>query len=388
MLAAVVQSANVAPWERFGVEFILTFMVVFVYFVCMDTYRKWLTSSCLTIGATYAACTFVSMPYLNPARSLGPSFVLNRWESHWVYWIGPILGGIVSGFTYEFVFNKRRGKKNKEPADAESSSMHSDEDAYDDLDKPAAPKFHGSTFNTYRPPVGGGNTASGYCQSLTSASLYSAPPTKLERVESLYVGSKSLYCKSPPLTRANLNRSQSVYTKSNTGVHRDTIPKPGPLVPAQSLYPMRLNQPTHVQNQNVQNQLQQHSESVYGVRGVAAGTSTSSSRVESYTRSSANTSYPTRDGGKYEENHKPERGRPESMYGTVSGSARRGQSAQSDDSSYGSYQGPSGRNNSSTNNGYHMNSTYAGNSTLYGAAASGSSSYHNNVQHDPPSSQY
>lgn len=330
------------------------------------------------------------MPYLNPARSLGPSFVLNRWESHWVYWIGPIFGGIVSGLTYEFVFNKRRFKKGKESNDAESSSIHSDEDAYDDLDKPVAPKFHGSTFNTYRPPVGGGNTTAGYCPSLTSASLYSAPPTKLERVESLYVGSKSLYCKSPPLTRANLNRSQSVYTKSNTGVHRDVLPKPGPLVPAQSLYPMRLNQPSHVQNQNVQNQLQQHSDSVYGVRGVAAGTS-SSSRPEGYGGRSGSSAYPTRDTGKYEENHKAERGRPESMYGTVGGSSRRGQSAQSDDSSYGSYQGPSGRNNGSANNGYHMNSTYsqkAGNGGLYGAAASAGSSYHNNVQQDSPSSQY
>lgn len=53
------------------------------------------------------------------------------------------------------------------------------------------------------------------------ASLYSAPPCKLDRVESLYGGTKSLYAKSPPLTRANLNRSQSVYTKSSGPiVHR------------------------------------------------------------------------------------------------------------------------------------------------------------------------
>lgn len=52
------------------------------------------------------------------------------------------------------------------------------------------------------------------------ASLYSAPPCKLDRVESLYGGTKSMYAKSPPLTRANLNRSQSVYTKSS-----------GPIVP-------------------------------------------------------------------------------------------------------------------------------------------------------------
>lgn len=32
----------------------------------------------------------------------------------------------------------------------DSSSIHSDEDPYDELDKPAAPKFEGSTYNTLR----------------------------------------------------------------------------------------------------------------------------------------------------------------------------------------------------------------------------------------------
>lgn len=65
-----------------------------------------------------------------------------------------------------------------------------------------------------------------YCASLASTSLYSAaPPCKLDRVESLYGGTKSLYAKSPPLTRANLNRSQSVYTKSSGPiVHREGNP--------------------------------------------------------------------------------------------------------------------------------------------------------------------
>jgi glycerol uptake facilitator-like aquaporin len=48
-------------WERFGVEFILTFIVVFTYFVSMDTYRKWLGSSALTVGSAYLACTLVSV---------------------------------------------------------------------------------------------------------------------------------------------------------------------------------------------------------------------------------------------------------------------------------------------------------------------------------------
>lgn len=38
---------------------------------------------------------------------------------------------------------------------------------------------------------------------------------RMERAESVYGGTKSLYCKSPGVTRAILNRSQSVYAKSS-----------------------------------------------------------------------------------------------------------------------------------------------------------------------------
>jgi glycerol uptake facilitator-like aquaporin len=53
--------AHLNSWERFGVEFSLTFIVVFTYFVSMDTYRKWLGSSPLVIGSAYLACTLVSV---------------------------------------------------------------------------------------------------------------------------------------------------------------------------------------------------------------------------------------------------------------------------------------------------------------------------------------
>lgn len=89
------------------------------------------------------------MPYLNPARALGPSFVYDKWEHHWVYWVGPLLGGILSGLIYEFIFNPRRQiRRPKESIDGDSASIHSDEDTYDDLDKSPGQKhqMHGSSF--------------------------------------------------------------------------------------------------------------------------------------------------------------------------------------------------------------------------------------------------
>ncbi|XP_018578366.1 neurogenic protein big brain-like isoform X2 [Anoplophora glabripennis] len=378
-LSAIISYAgNTGPWERLGIEFVMTFIVVFSYLVSMDTYRKWIGTSSIAIGSTYSACSFVSMPFLNPARSLGPSFILNKWDNHWVYWLGPLLGGIASGLTYEYIFNPKHQRTNKDLQNDESSSIHSDEiDNYDDIDKPTPPKFHGSTYNNYRPNVTG---ATQNC----CGSLYSVPPAKLERGESIYGGTKSLYCNSPPLTRANLNRSQSVYAKSNTGISKDIIPKPGPLVPTQSMYPLRLHQHSIVQNQNLQNQLQQRSESVYGVRGVTPGTSTNRSEnhstidrqrdTYSITESQRST-YSTTDrkrrdnyatsestygtasnanseiASKFEENSKPTRSnRPESMYGMV-GSQTRRVTPQSDDSSYSSYTANSNSRNTTSSTG-------------------------------------
>ncbi|XP_056647081.1 neurogenic protein big brain isoform X1 [Diorhabda sublineata] len=404
--AAIGHSAAIAPWERFGIEFMLTFIVVFSYFISMDTYRKWTGTSSLTIGSTYSACSFVSMPYLNPARSLGPSFVLNKWNNHWVYWLGPMCGGIVSGLIYEYIFNPRRQRKIKDVQDEESSSIRSDDiDTFDDIDKPAPPKFHGSNYNNFRAPIGA--TASNYC-----GSLYSAPATKIERGESIYGGTKSLYCNSPPLTRANLNRSQSVYAKSNSGIHKDLLPRAGPLVPAQSMYPLRINQHNHVNNQNVQNQLQQRTEGVYGVRGITPGTAnrpethgTTERQKENYSTAERQRcdNYSTAERQR-RENHivenpygtrgtpsasettenKPSRGnRPESMYGVLGSQTRRGQSSiQSDDSCYSSYTANSstrnnygGNNNGNFHNAQKPNSLgYSGRTCVGGGGATSSDS--------------
>lgn len=317
-------------------------------------------------------------PNLNPSRALGPAFVMNRWDSHWVYWVGPIAGGSIAALLHEYVLSPKRSRDSGDLDDGDNSSMRSDEDTYDDLDKPVGPKFAGA-YATYRPVTG-------------TASIYSAPPTALERVESIYGGTKSLYCKSPPLTRANLNRSQSVYAKSTSGTRDGLIlPKPGPLVPAQSLYPIRIGthasqnlinrEPIHHHqppltsqttspnqtqnhnsaNQNMQNQLQQCTQSIYGIRGISTslstrengiyGVSTGSSiygrapvpppeRQSSQTNGPSQSStpqipsqnHPAHQNGPL--NTSSESGsnprRPESMYGH---GARR-----SDDSAYGSYQ--------------------------------------------------
>ena len=42
---------------------------------------------------------------LNPARSFGPALVTGRFFSdHWVFWVGPMLGGLFGSFMYQVVY--------------------------------------------------------------------------------------------------------------------------------------------------------------------------------------------------------------------------------------------------------------------------------------------
>jgi len=96
----------------------------------------------------------------------------------------------------------------------------------------------------------------------------------LDLPEPLYEGSRSLYARSPVLTRANLSRSQSLYhSKSIQNLPpRDYLPRPGPLLPAQGMFPQtttatdRTDRPDR---QNQQNQQRQHEPTYYSARNLA-----------------------------------------------------------------------------------------------------------------------
>ncbi|CAG4977367.1 unnamed protein product [Parnassius apollo] len=219
-LAAALPGGGAAAWERLGTELVLSGLVAAAHFAAMD--RRWTGSAPALLGAAYCAASFVSMPSLNPARSLGPSFVLSRWESHWVSWVGGIGGGVACALLYEWGTRRPR---------ANTNSRASSPRDLDELDKPSFPTHH------YR-------HAPTYC---------SATAPRPDNTEPLYSGTKSMYCRSPPPARHTLHRSaegsscrtsQSVYSKGSSSAG-------GPLAAAQSLllrpphHALTLNQNTH-----------------------------------------------------------------------------------------------------------------------------------------------
>jgi len=41
---------------------------------------------------------------MNPARSFGPALIADSWDDHWVFWVGPLVGGLAAGLIYEYIF--------------------------------------------------------------------------------------------------------------------------------------------------------------------------------------------------------------------------------------------------------------------------------------------
>jgi aquaporin Z len=43
---------------------------------------------------------------VNPARAFGPALVSGQWVAHAVYWVGPIIGGVLAAVLWEYVLLK------------------------------------------------------------------------------------------------------------------------------------------------------------------------------------------------------------------------------------------------------------------------------------------
>lgn len=91
-------------------EIILTFSLLFtVYATIVDPKKGNLDGlgpllTGLVVGANIMAGGAFSGASMNPARSFGPALVSGNWTDHWVYWVGPLIGGGLAGFIYENFF--------------------------------------------------------------------------------------------------------------------------------------------------------------------------------------------------------------------------------------------------------------------------------------------
>ncbi|XP_012945639.1 aquaporin-4 [Aplysia californica] len=105
-LGATLLGDHVSVGQGIGVELFITFVLVLTVFASCDGKRRDLKGSApLTIGLSVTMCHLFAIDFtgssMNTARSFGPALVMGKWENHWIYWVGPILGGVAAGLLYE-----------------------------------------------------------------------------------------------------------------------------------------------------------------------------------------------------------------------------------------------------------------------------------------------
>ncbi|EFJ33906.1 hypothetical protein SELMODRAFT_165035 [Selaginella moellendorffii] len=88
------------------IEIVTTFALIFtVYGTAVDHKRGVVgTIAPIAIGFIVLANILAAGPFsggsMNPARSFGPALVTFDWTNHWIYWVGPLIGGGLAGLVY------------------------------------------------------------------------------------------------------------------------------------------------------------------------------------------------------------------------------------------------------------------------------------------------
>jgi MIP family channel proteins len=97
---------NVQIGQAIALEAVLTFFLVSAVFgTCVNPEAPKVGG--FAIGLVLWFDIIVGGPLtgaaMNPARAFGPALVAGEWVAHIVYWIGPLLGGIVAALLWEYV---------------------------------------------------------------------------------------------------------------------------------------------------------------------------------------------------------------------------------------------------------------------------------------------
>ncbi len=112
LLGTCVLGSGVTVMQAILMEAVITFLLVFVVYATVIDKRATPTLAGFAIGFVVLFGVMVGGPIsggsLNPARVFGPAIASGHFANHYVWWIGPILGGVVAGFVYEYLFAEKR----------------------------------------------------------------------------------------------------------------------------------------------------------------------------------------------------------------------------------------------------------------------------------------
>ncbi len=108
-LATPAVNSAITPVQGALLEALMTFFLVFVVFATVIDSRgaaKTLGAVPigLTVGIDWLFGGYFTGAAMSPGRWIGPAVASGFYENWWVYWFGPLLGGVIAALVYETVF--------------------------------------------------------------------------------------------------------------------------------------------------------------------------------------------------------------------------------------------------------------------------------------------
>ena len=95
-------------------EFIISFLLIFTIYGTLVDKRASAGFAGIAVGLVVLFGAMIggtiSGGAMNPARVFGPALASGQFTHHFVWWLGPILGGIAAGLVYDKIFAEKRGK--------------------------------------------------------------------------------------------------------------------------------------------------------------------------------------------------------------------------------------------------------------------------------------
>ncbi|KAG6938268.1 aquaporin-5-like, partial [Chelydra serpentina] len=93
--------------QALSIEVIVSFQLVLCILATSGSKRDPSKGGPLVIGLSVMLGHLVAIGYtgcsMNPARSLGPALIAFEFANHWVFWLGPLGGGLAAAILNELV---------------------------------------------------------------------------------------------------------------------------------------------------------------------------------------------------------------------------------------------------------------------------------------------
>ncbi len=106
---------GVSTGRAIFMEAVVTFLFIFTIYATAVDRRASKTLAGIAIGLVFLfgvlVASTISGGALNPARVFGPAIASGHFDNHFVWWFGPVIGGVLAGVLYDNVFSEKAATK-------------------------------------------------------------------------------------------------------------------------------------------------------------------------------------------------------------------------------------------------------------------------------------